>query len=173
MMSDKQIVIDMNERLASDLTALFKDLNDALRHQLNFKPIETDIDILVVPPGEIPYVTTIPNTLKAVQAIVGGMIGIVEFPHHVHPTGIIPVFVVNKDGKAQKLPGNRHVHNDIIAGTFFVVGGKMNAFGEKEFVSLPDEMSAAFSSRFWTPEHISDEEVAASAGAIFQQVAED
>jgi len=71
--------------------------------------------ILVVEPNKQPFEVEIQNTLKSMQSIVGVYI---EF----YGIGSSMTIVCNEEGKLLGLEGNRRVGNDIIAGTFFVVG---------------------------------------------------
>lgn len=61
------------------------------------------VDILVVPVGGHPVITTIEATLEAQQAIVGGLIQ----PVTMQPDGLS--VVVNKEGLILGLPTNRKV----------------------------------------------------------------
>ena len=155
---------DNDDKTIIDLSSLFElfqvlSTDDENQSSGNSQPVE-NVDVLVVPPGEIPYTTTVPNTLKAFQSIVGGRIDIQELPFEQDPvTGITPAIVLNDDGKIIGLPGCRRFKDDIIAGTFCIVGSKEDADGEKDFVSLPEDMMFRFSRRFWNPEKISDKEV--------------
>ena len=75
---------------------------------------ESEITILKVEPGKIPEAVTIPNTLDAMQKMVGGYIEVI-------PLNDV-CLVCNEDGKLMGLEGNRRLGNDIIAGTFFLAG---------------------------------------------------
>lgn len=73
------------------------------------------IEILVVEPNKEPYVKKIRNTLKDKQTVVDGLIEIIELEDDVD-------LVCNEEGKIYNLEFNRNIENDIIAGTFFIVG---------------------------------------------------
>ena len=61
----------------------------------------------------------------------------------------------NSEGSLLNLKGNRKVNDEIIAGTFFVVG-----FDEHGFIaSLSDDNIQKFSERFWEIEEYTDKEV--------------
>ena len=61
----------------------------------------------------------------------------------------------NSEGALLNLKGNRKINNEIIAGTFFVVG-----FDEHGFISsLSDDNIQKFSERFWQTEEYDDKEV--------------
>ena len=75
---------------------------------------EPEITVLKVEPGKAPEEVTIPNTLEAMQQMVGGLIEIVYLD------GVC--LVCNEEGKLMGLEGNRRVGRDIISGTFFLAG---------------------------------------------------
>ena len=91
--------------------------------------------VLMIEPGKVPYETEIENSLRAMQAAVGGKIQTVEFSDD--PA----VLICNQEGKMKGLPLNRPLHDskgevyDIIAGRFFVAGA-----GEDNFCDLPDHL---------------------------------
>ncbi|MEG1061570.1 MAG: DUF3846 domain-containing protein [Oscillospiraceae bacterium] len=94
--------------------------------------------VLSVEPHESPQEMTIPNTLEAMQTLVGGLIEFV--PLDDDPDILL---VCNEEGKVTGLEGNRRVGDDIIAGSFFVC-----ADGGENFKSLSDEQLAEYSDRF-------------------------
>ena len=73
------------------------------------------IRALIVEPGKEPKQIKIEHTLKSLQSIVGGLIEFVELEHNVD-------LICNEEGKLQRLKLNRCIGNDIIAGTFIIVG---------------------------------------------------
>ena len=80
---------------------------------------EPEITVLKVEPGKEPEEVTIPNTLEAMQEMVGGFIEIVYLD------GVC--LVCNEEGKLMGLEGNRRVGRDIISGTFFRQGIRTTA----------------------------------------------
>ena len=94
------------------------------------------ICVLRVDPWTAPRTVTIPNTLDALQAIVGGHIQAVPLEADVE-------LICNEEGKLMGLPPNRQVGCDIIVGTFLVVG----VSGEN-FSSLPDEKMVLYKMLF-------------------------
>ena len=108
---------------------------------------ETEITVLKVEPGKAPEEVTIPNTLEAMQEMVGGFIEIVYLDD--------VCLVCNEEGKLMGLEGNRRVGYDIIAGTFFLAG----ATDYGEFCSLTQEQLNQFSYRFAQPETFRPEEL--------------
>lgn len=109
--------------------------------------------ILVVEPHKVPRVEEIPNTLEAMQEIVGGLIE----PVYLHDGDA--VLVCNDEGKLIGLEGNRRVDGQVIAGTFFVCGDD----GE-DFCSLSDEQLEKYADRFAKLETIERAEVEADSG---------
>ena len=91
---------------------------------------ESEITILKVEPGKIPETVAIPNTLDAMQEVVGGYIEVI-------PLNDV-CMVCNEEGKLIGLEGNRRVGRDIISGTFFLAGD--TDYGE--FCSLTQEQRA-------------------------------
>lgn len=85
--------------------------------------------ILIVEPGQYPREAEIEKSLKAEQAVVGGLI------ECVYPWQDNACIVCNDEGKLQNLPFNRTLGDyDVIAGTFFVVG-----LTQDDFCSLTPE----------------------------------
>ena len=107
----------------------------------------SQIRILIIPPGGVPYPKEIPHTLDAMQAIVGGDIEVL-YPFD------DPVSVVcNEYGKLFGQPLNRALWDDsgkiydIIAGTFIIIG-----LGIDDFESIPDDMLVKYEKLFHYPE---------------------
>ena len=76
-------------------------------------------------PGEAPEIIEVENTLKALQAEVGGYIETIPLD------GM--AFIVNEEGKLRGLPENFRFGNDVLVGTVLLVGTD----GE-EFCGLTD-----------------------------------
>ena len=108
---------------------------------------ENTLSVLKIAPGQYPQQVEIDNDLKALQQAVGGSIG-ASYPFE-DPVAI----VYNDDGKLMGLPLNRALRDengqmyDAVSGTFLVVG-----LGEKDFASLPPEMSQKYEQLFHQPE---------------------
>ena len=110
--------------------------------------MKTDtLTVLVVEPEQPPHVKNIENSLRSLQAEVGGSIE-ANYPFE-DPVAII----CNEEGKLLGLPLNRalrdaehHVY-DVIAGTFLVVG-----LGTDNFCSLNEKQIEKYSDHFKTPE---------------------
>lgn len=102
-------------------------------------PVSEQIRVLKVEPGAVPEVVTLPNTLEAFQAGVGGYIETLGLDYGVF-------LICNEEGKLIDLPANRQVGSDTIAGTFFVTGET-----DGEFCSLPDTEIAHYMEQFAQP----------------------
>lgn len=112
------------------------------RFELTPEP-EANIRVLIVEPLELPRKAIIPNTLKAKQEIVEGLI------EAVYPFQDQVALVCNDEGKLIGLPLNRRVGGDIIAGTIIVCGiDNRNA----SFSSLSEEQVKCYSDMFKTIE---------------------
>lgn len=101
---------------------------------------ENELTVLKVEPGKAPEEVTIPNTLDAMQQMVGGYIEVVYLED--------ACLVCNEEGKLIGLEGNRRVGNDIIAGTFLLVGDH----GDGDFCSLTQEQMDRLTQQFAQPE---------------------
>ena len=73
------------------------------------------IRVLIVEPNKEPKQIKIEHTLKSLQSIVGGLVEFVGIEHNLD-------LICNEEGKINGLELNRCVGNDIIAGTFIIVG---------------------------------------------------
>jgi hypothetical protein len=134
-MSNKR---DMIELLAIARAAVKEAEADAAEN-----PTSDELQIVVVEPFEIPYKRTIPNTLEAMQEIVGGYIENVTIGRT--KTGASVGLTINEEGKLIGLPFNRRIINfDTLAGTFFITA--YNLQGDN--VSLSDEEADYYIKRF-------------------------
>lgn len=79
--------------------------------------LQRNIKILVVEPNKEPVEKIIHNRLKDKQHIVGGLIEYASVPSDDNA-----LVVCNEEGKLLGLKPNRKIGNDIIAGTFLIVG---------------------------------------------------
>ncbi len=97
------------------------------------------MNVLVVEPGVAPYEKDMPNTLEAMQAIVGGLIT-VSYPYE-EQVGIVS----NDDSIGLGMPFNRSVEGGYggIFGPFFVCGLE----GES-FCSLTPEQMERYKQKF-------------------------
>lgn len=115
------------------------------REQVPWK--EESLRVLMVEPGKAPEVRTIPNTLKAMQEAVGGLIQIIPLEDDIQ-------LVCNDEGKLIGLEGNRRVRNDIIVGNFFLA-----ADGGEELCSLSEKEIEKYSQVFAEPQTFTQEEI--------------
>ena len=101
------------------------------------------LTVLVVEPGKPPYPRQIPDTLQAMQAVVGGDID-ATYPYE-DPVAL----VFNSSGKFAGLQPNRllRLENgdpyDVVCGTFFLAG-----LGGETFVSLTPEQLQKYGSLY-------------------------
>ena len=98
------------------------------------------IKVVVQNPGELSRIVAVPNTLEALQELVGGYIE----PHHI--CGSL-VLVMDEDGRLKGLPENvRCVQYGTIVGPVFITADK-----DEDFRSLtPEEIQTA---RAWLMKH--------------------
>ena len=105
------------------------------------------LTVLVVEPEQPPYVKSIGDDLRSLQAEVGGSI------EAIYPFDDPVAIICNEEGKLLGLPLNRalrdedhHVY-DVVAGTFLVAG-----LGAEDFCSLNEKQIEKYSEHFKTPE---------------------
>ena len=91
--------------------------------------------VLVVEPMKRPYAKTIPNTLEAMQKLVGGHI------EAVYPFDDPVAIVCNEEGKLLGLPPNRLLRYE--DGTFFLAG-----VDEEDFKSLSPELMKKYDAMY-------------------------
>lgn len=116
---------------------------------------EEIINVLKVEPGKAPERAILGNKLSSMQEAVGGLI---EF---VYLTDTVAV-LCNDEGKLIGLEGNRSLGNDILVGTFYVVG-----FGlDGECVSLSEKEFTEYEEKFKEPQTFTQEEIEANSGYV-------
>ena len=108
---------------------------------------EKEITVLKVEPGKSPETVTMPNTLAAMQKMVGGYIEVLPLSD--------VCLVCNEDGKLMGLEGNRRLGNDIIVGTFFLAGDTRSG----DLCSLTQEQIQHFGEVFAKPDTFQPGEV--------------
>lgn len=107
------------------------------------------LHVLVVEPGKQPKIQTIPHTLQAMQALVGGSI------QAVYPFEEPVALICNEEGKLEGLPPNRGLWDedgtlyDVVCGTFFLCAAPPDG---DSFGSLGEEQLARYEKRFHSPE---------------------
>ena len=109
---------------------------------------EKEITVLMVEPGKHPVVTTMENSLDALQKAVSvgadyqGLVELVELERGV-------CLLCNEEGKLIGLEGNRRIGMDIIAGMFYILGEN----GRGELCSLSKASLDKYMARFWAIEY--------------------
>lgn len=107
---------------------------------------DTTMRVLIVEPQKPPRAADIPNTLEAMQSLVGGTI------QALYPFDDPVALICNDEGNVQGLPLNRMLRDtasgevyDIISGTFFLCA----APGDSDsFESLSGEQVRKYSGQF-------------------------
>lgn len=116
---------------------------------------ENEITVLKVEPGKAPEQVTIPNTLKAMQELVGGHIEVINYQG--------ACLICNEDGKLLGLEPNRRIGQDVIVGTFFLANSDL----EGQMFSLSEEDLSHFQQQFAQPEALTQKDVQSSFGFKF------
>jgi hypothetical protein len=118
-----------------------------------------ELNVLCVEPGKVPREATLQNDLHAMQDAVGGLIEVISMEKDV-------CILCNDEAKLIGLEGNRRVGNDVIAGTFYVLGCSEDG----DLTSLPDEKMKEYAKRFHEPEVITQQEIEATTGFTFVEL---
>ena len=116
---------------------------------------ENEITVLKVEPGKAPEQVTIPNTLKAMQELVGGHIEVINYQG--------ACLICNEDGKLLGLEPNRRIGQDVIVGTFFLANSDLEA----QMFSLSEEDLSHFRQQFAQPEALTQKDVQNAFGFKF------
>ena len=116
---------------------------------------ENEITVLKVEPGKAPEQVTIPNTLKAMQELVGGHIEVINYQG--------ACLICNEDGKLLGLEPNRRIGQDVIVGTFFLANSDL----EGRMFSLSEEDLAHFQQQFAQSETLTQKDVQNAFGFKF------
>ena len=115
---------------------------------------EKTIKVLKVEPKKVPVVVRLNNDLDSLQKAVSegcesqGLIEIIPIADDV-------CILFNEEGKLIGLEGNRRLGNDIICGTFYVVGED----DKGNLCSLTDKQMMFYSMMFLKPEEFSEDEI--------------
>ena len=94
------------------------------------------IRVLIVEPNKEPKQAKIEHNLETLQEVVGGLIEFVELEYNID-------VICNEEGKIDNLELNRAITNDIIAGTFIIVGQH-----DGETISLSRKQIKKYKKRF-------------------------
>ncbi len=106
------------------------------------------LKIVFVQPNKSPIIAELENSDLAIRRAVSGAREDIS-------NGDGTVLICNRDGKYNRLDGNRRIENDVIAGDFFVAGAK----GPVNLRSLTEKEQEKYMQRFAEIEDISQEEV--------------
>ena len=117
---------------------------------------EEVIRTLKVEPGKEPVAAMLSNNLSSLQSAVGGFIELVGIDENV-------CILCNEEGKLMGLEGNRRLGNDVLVGTFYVVGVNQ----EGDLTSLTEDQLQKFAQQFKEPEVITQEEIRQATTFIF------
>lgn len=109
---------------------------------------DDQIHVLKVEPGKAPESLEISNTLETMQKIVDGYIEVCDLDDGI-------CLVCNEEGKLRGLEANRRIGQDIILGTFFLVGSDE----EGDFCSLTAEQMEHYRQVFAEPETFTPQEI--------------
>lgn len=116
--------VSINYCFASEDEALLdRIVNDCKKRQMPLRDYHLDfakndkdlINVVVIARGKAPYMTTITNKLECYQSIVSGNIEVVPVSDHT-------VILCDDEGKLKGKPANRYFKNDVICGTFIIIG---------------------------------------------------
>ena len=115
------------------------------------------ITVLKVEPMKKPTIVTLQNDLDSLQKAVSERCerqGLIEIIPIAHDAAIL----CNEEGKLLGLEGNRRLGNDILVGTFYVVGDTKQG----KLCSLTEKQISLYHALFNKPEVFTDEEIADS-----------
>ena len=111
---------------------------------------EERLQVLLVKPGEYPENIEIPDSLEAMQGLVGGLIQMIR------PFEDEVVLICNDEGKLMGLPPNRVLRHpetgeiyDVVVGTFFLCAAPADS---ENFESLTEEQIQRYTKYFSTLE---------------------
>ncbi len=154
----------MGERLPSGLKGTVIDVDDigqihvkwdngsmlALNYEedIFFRVKQDEINVVYIKPNEHPESIKVKNELEQFQKLVGGYIETMYLD-------VDTCLICNEEAKLIGLEGNRRVGNDIIAGSFLVVGVNDG----DSFVSLTEEQQNNITEKFYEIESYTSQEV--------------
>ncbi len=99
------------------------------------------VKILIVEPIRDPYIKEINNTLEEKQKLVGGLIEITELENDID-------LIYNEESKILNLEMNRIIKNDVVCGSFIVVGQRNG-----EHISLTENQIKKYKAYFKLRNH--------------------
>ncbi len=108
------------------------------------------LSVLLIQPGKAPRTVEIPDTLDAMQELVGGYI------EEYMPFDDEVAIIVNEEGKLKGLPPNRAIFAedskqiaDVLVGDFFIVKSPVDS---DKYQSLPKDLAKKYAEKFKYPE---------------------
>jgi hypothetical protein len=108
------------------------------------------LSVLLIQPGKAPRMVEIPDTLDAMQELVGGYI------EEYMPFDDEVAIIVNEEGKLNGLPPNRAIFAedskqiaDVLVGDFFIVKSPVDS---DKYQSLPKDLAKKYAEKFKYPE---------------------
>ena len=108
------------------------------------------LSVLLIQPGKAPRMVEIPDTLDAMQELVGGYI------EEYMPFDDEVAIIVNEEGKLNGLPPNRAIFTedgkqiaDVLVGDFFIVKSPVDS---DKYQSLPKDLAKKYAEKFKYPE---------------------
>jgi len=116
---------------------------EEMQEELN----ERKINVLIVEPNKNPRRATVKSIEDKILSLVGEDYDQIEIAPNI-------MLIYNFCGKELGLAENRRFKNDMIAGTFIIVGDKESAYS-----SLTNDEFQEYEKRFWEPEKHSEEVV--------------
>ena len=120
-----------------------------IENQWDIEKLKEDrIRVLIIEPDQAPKLSVIDNTLESLQKIVGGYIESVWLSDSAS-------LILNEEGKIENLPPNRRLDQDIIVGTFLIVGTNDSEY----LCSLCDEDVEKYQEEFKEIEHLTMEDL--------------
>ncbi|MDD4623764.1 MAG: DUF3846 domain-containing protein [Bacilli bacterium] len=132
----KQLTKFHEEAILGECFDESKELESIIKNLEEFK-VNNKLLIVKVEPDKLPQEKYIINDLNAMQSEVNGLIEMVDIDDNV-------CIVCNEEGKILNLELNRVVGNDIIAGSFFIVGFN----DEGDTVSLTEEQAKCYKEKY-------------------------
>lgn len=139
-------MMQSKNRSMEELLEMAKDYVKKAEQNAKMNPKTDTIQVVVVESMKKPYKKTIPNTLDAMQDVVGGYIELVTIGV-THSGGTVAI-TLNEQGKLDELPFNRRIHgkgaSDVLVGTFFITAFNMQG----DNISLNDAECEKYIKRF-------------------------
>jgi hypothetical protein len=135
------------EKTNDELIRLAKEYVEKAEQDAQQNPTSDEIQVVVVEPTKKPYKKMMPNTIEAMNELVGGYIELIRIGNT--ETGGNIAMIMNEEGKLMGLPMNRIIFarngvSDVLVGTFFITAYNMQG----DHVSLNDAECERLIKRF-------------------------